>query len=127
MPRQTVASDRAPKATGPYSQAVRAGDLLFVSMQLPLDPMTGSMVRGGIRAQARRVLDNIKGILESCGGTLANVVHLNLYLKSIGDLQQVNTVMSEMLQQDLPARTTVEVSRLPKESALAMDAVAYLG
>lgn len=96
-------------------------------MQIPIDPVAGSMVRTGVRAQARRVIDNIKGIMEANGGTLANLVKLNLYLRQASDLEQVNIVMADMLQQNPPARSTVVAAGLPKDAALAMDAVAYLG
>ncbi len=108
-------------------QGLRAGDFLFISMQLPLDPVSGSMVRTGVRAQARRVLDNLKGVLEASGATMNHTVKLTVYLSNLDDLEHVNAVMGEILKDYLPARTSFAAAGLPKGAALAMDAVAYLG
>ena len=127
MARQVVNSTQAPQPVGPYVQAIRAGDLLFISGQLPLDPATNSLVRSGVKAQTRRVLENIKAILEAAGATLAHVIRTSLYLRNIDDFAQVNEVYAEFFTQHLPVRTTVEVGKLPKDAAVCMDAVAYLG
>lgn len=127
MPRQTVTSAQAPQPLGPYVQAVRAGDLLFVSAQLPLDPLTNTLVRSGVRAQTRRVLENIKAILESAGGTLEHCVRTTLYVRNLEDFSQINDVYAEFFPQNKPARTTIEVAKLPKDAAICMDAIAHLG
>lgn len=127
MARQVISTTQAPQPVGPYVQAIRAGDLLFVSGQLPLDPATNSLVRSGVKAQTRRVLENIRAILEAAGATLAHVIRVSLYLRSLDDFPQVNEVYAEFFLQHQPTRTTVEVARLPKDAAVCMDAVAYLG
>lgn len=127
MPRQIIATSQAPQPAGAYSQAIRAGDFMFVSAQLPLDPTTGTLVRSGIRAQTRRTLENVRAVMEGAGGTLAHVIRTTLFVKNLDDFGQINDVYAEFFPGDKPARSTVEVTRLPKDAALAMDAVAYLG
>ncbi len=127
MPRAVVTSPQAPQPVGPYVQAVRAGDFLFVSGQLPLDPLTNTLVRAGVGAQTRRVLENLKAILEAAGATLAHIVRTTIYLKSMDDFTQVNNAYAEYFPEHKPARSTLEVARLPKDAVVAMDAVAYLG
>jgi 2-iminobutanoate/2-iminopropanoate deaminase len=127
MPRQTINSGQAPQPAGPYAQAVRAGDLLFVSAQLPVDPMTNSLIRSGVRAQTRRALENIRAIVEAAGGTMASITRTTVYMKSLDDFAQMNEVYTEFFPNDPPARSTVEVARLPKDSLLAVDAIAHLG
>jgi len=127
MPRQTINTAGAPQPIGPYVQAVRAGDLLFISGQLPLDPTTGTLVRAGIRAQTRRVIENLRAILEAAGGNLGSLVKVSVYVKVMDDFTQVNEVYAELLGANPPARMASESSRLPKDAQVAMDAVAYLG
>ena len=127
MPRQSIQSPQAPAPIGPYVQAVKAGDFIFVSGQLPVDPLTGTLVRAGVRAQTRRALDNLKAVLEAGGATLAHVVRVTVYLKDIEDFAQVNEVYAEFFPQNAPARVTVGVARLPKDAALELDAIAYTG
>ncbi len=127
MPRQTIASSQAPQPVGPYVQAVRAGDLLFISAQLPLDPLTNTLVRSGVRAQTRRVLENIKAILESAGARLEHIVRMTLYLRNLEDFNQINEVYAEFFPQQQPARTTIEVTKLSKDATVCMDAIAHLG
>jgi 2-iminobutanoate/2-iminopropanoate deaminase len=127
MPRQNISTTGAPQPVGPYVKAVRAGDFLFISGQLPLDPTTGSLVRAGVRAQTRRVIENLRAILEAAGGTLSHLVKVTVYVKSLDDFQQVNEVYAEMFGASPHARMAVESSRLPKDAVVAMDAVAYLG
>src|SRR6185503_12064236 len=107
MPRAIVTSAQAPQPVGPYVQAIRAGDFLFVSGQLPLDPLTNSLVRSGVGAQTRRVLENLKAILEAAGATLAHIVRTTIYLKNLEDFTQVNNVYAEYFPEHLPARSTV--------------------
>ena len=127
MPRQIISTAGAPQPSGPYAQAVRAGDFLFISGQLPLDPTTGTLVRAGVRAQTRRVIENLKAILEAAGGTLANLVKVSVYVKMMDDFIQVNEVYAELLGSNPPARMVSESSRLPKDAQVAMDAIAYMG
>lgn len=127
MARQNVQSPHAPAPVGPYAQAIRAGDLLFISMTLPLDPLTATLVRSGVRAQTRRVLDNLKAILEAAGATLAHLVRVTLFVKNLDDMGQINEIYAEYFPQIQPTRTTIEVARLPKDAAIAVDGVAWLG
>jgi 2-iminobutanoate/2-iminopropanoate deaminase len=112
---------------GPYVQAVRAGDFLFISGQLPVDPLTNTLVRAGVKAQTRRALENVKTILESVGAGLPHVVRLTVYLRSLDETANMNEICAELFQQHLPARMVMEVARLPKEALVAVDAIAYLG
>lgn len=127
MTRQTVSTDKAPAAIGPYSQAVRAGDWLFLSGQIPLDPVTGGLAGGTVEAKTERVLENIKAVLAAAGARLDQVVRTTIYLADLGDFAAVNAVYGRYFPKDPPARATVEVRRLPKDAALEIDAVAYLG
>lgn len=127
MPRQTIDTPDAPKPLGPYVQAVRAGDLLFISGQLPIDPATGTLVRAGVKAQTRRTIDNLRAILAAAGGSLDSVVKVTVYVKSLDDFAQVNEVYAEMFGANKPARMAVESPRLPKDAAVALDAIAWLG
>ncbi len=127
MPRKPVQTDQAPAAIGPYSQAVRAGDTVYCSGQIPLDPATGELVQGDIAAQARRAFDNLKAVCEAAGGSFDDVVRLGLYLTDLGQFAQVNAVMAEYFQAPYPARSTIEVSALPKGAAFEVDAVVVLG
>jgi 2-iminobutanoate/2-iminopropanoate deaminase len=122
--KSAVTSAAAPKAIGPYSQAVRAGDLLFLSGQIPLDPSTGQMVDGDIAAATRRVMDNLAAVLASAGLSFANVVRTTIYLADLGDFAKVNEVYGSYLSEPFPARATVQVARLPRDSRVEIDAVA---
>ena len=122
--KSAVTSAAAPKAIGPYSQAVRAGDLLFLSGQIPLDPSTGQMVDGDIAAATRRVMDNLAAVLASAGLSFANVVRTTIYLADLGDFAKVNEVYGSYLSEPFPARATVQVARLPRDARVEIDAVA---
>jgi 2-iminobutanoate/2-iminopropanoate deaminase len=124
--KTAIVSSAAPKAIGPYSQAVRSGDLLFLSGQIPLDPATGSLVEGDIAAQTRRVLDNLGRVLEAAGASFRDVVKTTIYLTDLGDFQAVNEVYAEYAGEVPPARATVQVSALPKGARVEIDAVAHL-
>ena len=126
MPRQPIQTDRAPAAIGPYSQAVRAGQTVFLSGQIPLDPATGDVVAGGIDAQARRAFDNLKAVCETAGGTLDDVQRVGLYLTDLSQFATVNAVMSEYFSAPYPARSTIEVSGLPKGVMFEVDAILVL-
>jgi len=127
MSRQIIHTDRSPAAIGPYSQAVKHGQMVFLSGQIPLDPATGEVVEGGIEAQARRAFDNLKAVVEAAGGTLDNVVRLGLYLTNLGQFATVNAVMAEYFSAPYPARSTIEVAGLPKGVAFEVDAILVLG
>ena len=126
MTKSAVSSPDAPKAIGPYSQAIRAGHLLFVSGQIPLDPASGSLVAGDVAAQTRRVMENLGAVLESAGLSFASVVRTTIYLADMGDFAAVNDVYGSYFREPFPARATVQVARLPKDARVEIDAVAYL-
>jgi 2-iminobutanoate/2-iminopropanoate deaminase len=125
--KQIISSPKAPQAIGPYSQAVRSGNLLFISGQIPLDPATGEMVDGDIGVQTRRVLENLGAIVEAAGGSLRDVVKTTIYLTDLNDFLSVNAVYGEFFGQEPPARATVQVSKLPRGAAVEIEAVAVLG
>jgi len=122
--KQAVSSPGAPKAIGPYSQAVRAGQLLFVSGQVPLDPATGQMVEGDIAAQTRRVFDNLGAVLKAGGRSFADVVRTTVFLADMNDFAAVNEVYGTYFTEPYPARATVQVARLPKDARVEIDVIA---
>ena len=124
--RQAVASADAPKAIGPYSQAIRAGSLLFVSGQIPLDPQTGAMVDGDIGAQTHRVFANLRAILDAAGATFDNVVRTTVYLADMNDFAVVNEIYGTYFSSPAPARATVQAARLPKDARVEIDLIASL-
>jgi len=126
MKKQTIQTTNAPAAIGPYSQAVRTGDLLFVSGQIPLDPKTGELVRGSISEETKKVLDNLKAIIEAAGGSLGDVVKTTIFLKDMGSFAAVNEVYGTYFPQPFPARATVEVARLPRDVNVEIEAIAKL-
>lgn len=126
MSRQIIQTDKAPAAIGPYSQAVRAGDTVYLSGQIPLDPGTGLLVEGDITAQARRSFENLKAVCEAAGGSLGDIVRLGLYLTDLDNFAAVNSVMSEFFQAPYPARSTVEIAGLPRGARFEVDAVMVL-
>ncbi len=126
MPRTAIHTDRAPAAIGPYSQATRAGNLVFFSGQIPLDPTTGELVAGDITAQARRAFDNLKAVCEAAGGTMDDITRVGLYLTDLSQFASVNAVMGEYFAQPYPARSTIEVPALPKGAAFEADALMVL-
>jgi len=127
MNRSIVNTDRAPKAIGPYSQAVHAGDTVYLSGQIPLDPATGELVGGDIAAQARRVFENLKAVCEAAGGSLDKLVRVGIYLVDLGHFAAVNAVMAEYCREPYPARSTIQVSALPRGAQVEIDAVLLLG
>ncbi|HVM61572.1 MAG TPA: RidA family protein [Verrucomicrobiae bacterium] len=124
MKRKIVVTDAMPKAIGPYSQAVWAGDILFCAGQIPLDPATGNMVAGGIAEQATRVLDNIRGLLQSQGLDFGNVVKSTVFLSDMNNFAAMNEVYAKYFVKDPPARSTVQVARLPKDALIEIEIVA---
>jgi reactive intermediate/imine deaminase len=123
MPRQPVATSLAPAAIGPYSQAVRSGNTVYLSGQIPLDPQTGEVVDGDITVQARRVFDNLRAVCTAAGGSLDEVMRIGIYLTDLGDFAAVNAVMAEYFSAPYPARSTIGVASLPRAVRLEVDAV----
>ena len=121
-----VSTPDAPKAIGPYSQAIRAGSLLFVSGQIPLDPATGAMVEGDVGAQTRRVFANLQAILEAAGASFDNVVRTTVYLADMNDFATVNEIYGTYFSSPAPARATVQAARLPKDARVEIDLIASL-
>ena len=124
MTKTAISSAEAPKAIGPYSQAIRAGHLLFASGQIPLDPATGSMVDGDAAVQTRRVMDNLRAVLDAGGLTLADVVRTTIYLIDLNDFAKVNEIYGSYFEHPHPARATVQVARLPRDARVEIDAIA---
>ena len=122
--KQAVSSPDAPKAIGPYSQAVRAGQLLFVSGQVPLDPATGQIVDGDIAAQTRRVFANLGAVLAAGGRSFADVVRTTVFLADMSDFAAVNEIYGQYFLEPYPARATVQVARLPKDARVEIDLIA---
>jgi reactive intermediate/imine deaminase len=123
MDFETIQTDRAPAAIGPYSQAVRAGDTVYVSGQIPLVPETGEIVEGDMEAQIRRTFDNLRAVVEAAGASLAQVVKLTIYLTDLSHFPKVNEVMAEYFAPPYPARAALGVAALPKGVAVEMDAI----
>jgi reactive intermediate/imine deaminase len=126
MARQAIHTDKAPAAIGPYSQAVRCGNTVYLSGQIPLSANTGELVLGDIAFQTRRVFENLKAVCEAAGGSLANVARIGIYLTDLGHFSTVNTVMAEYFEAPYPARSTIGVSALPRGAAVEVDAVMVL-
>jgi 2-iminobutanoate/2-iminopropanoate deaminase len=122
--KQSIASPLAPKPVGPYSAALRAGQLLFVSGQVPLDPATGRMVEGDIGVHARRVLENVRALLDAAGLSFAQVVRTTVFLADMNDFQAMNEVYATFFSEPYPARSTVEAARLPRDARIEIDVIA---
>ena len=127
MPRQAIATDAAPGAIGAYSQAVRAGDTVYLSGAIPLVPETMEVVDGDVRAQIRQVFDNLAAVVKAAGGDLSRVVKLNVYLTDLADFPIVNEVMAERFDEPYPARAAIGVASLPKGVAVEVEGVLWLG
>jgi reactive intermediate/imine deaminase len=127
MAREIINTDRAPGAIGAYSQAVRVGDTVYLSGQIPLVAATMELVAGDMDAQIRQVLDNLQAVCEAAGGSLADIVKLNVFLTDLGHFALVNAIMTEYFQEPYPARAAVGVASLPRGAAVDMDAVMVLG
>ena len=126
MNKEIIATKNAPAAIGPYSQAVKAGNLIYTSGQIPIDPATGNIVDGNVEDQARQVLVNLKAVLEAAGVSLNKVVKTTVFLKDMKDFSAVNTVYGSFFSEPYPARSCVEVSRLPKDVSVEIEAVALI-
>ena len=126
MKREVINTDKAPAAIGTYSQAIRAGDNVYVSGQIPLVPATGELLDGPIDAQIRQVFDNLQGVCEAAGATLADIVKLNIFLTDLSCFPTVNEIMAEYFSEPYPARAAVGVAALPKGTDVEMDAILAL-
>ena len=124
--REAVATDQAPKAIGPYSQGIRAGNLLFVSGQVPIDPATGTIIEGDIKTQTDRVMRNLTAILEAAGASMDAVVRCTVYLADMNDFAAMNDVYGSYFSQPAPARSTIQAGRLPKDARVEIDVIASL-
>ena len=127
MSRKTIHTERAPQAIGTYSQAVRAGDTVFLSGQIPLDPATKELVTGDVEAEIRRVFENLKAVAEAAGGSLAQAVKVNVYLTDLAHFAKVNEIMAQYFPQPYPARAAVGVAQLPRGARVEAECVLYLG
>jgi 2-iminobutanoate/2-iminopropanoate deaminase len=127
MQKQIILTDEAPKAIGPYSQAVRAGNLVFLSGQVPLDPRTGEVLLGDIADQTTRVMENLGAVLRASGASFHEVVRSTIYLTNLADFAKVNEVYGNYFSIEPPARATVQVAALPRGAAVEIDMIAYLG
>ena len=122
--RQTVSTPAAPKAIGPYSQAIVYGGVAYLSGQIPLDPNTNQMVEGDIAAQTERVLENLKAVLEACGASLASVLKTTVFLRDMADFPKMNEVYGRYFSSQAPARSTVQAARLPRDVSVEIDCIA---
>jgi reactive intermediate/imine deaminase len=123
MTRKTIHTPQAPKAIGPYSQAVAAGGMVFLSGQVALDPTSGELVAGGVEAQARRAFSNLAAVAEAAGSSLASAVRVTIYLVDLGQFAVANKVMQEFFSEPYPARVTVGVAALPRGAAIEVDCI----
>ena len=126
MGRSIIHTDRAPAAIGPYSQAVRVGDTVYLSGQIPLDPATGEVIDGEFEALVKRVFDNLAAVARAAGGSLDDIVKLNVFLTDLGRFAEVNEIMAGYFSEPYPARAAVQVAALPKGVSVEMDAVMVL-
>ncbi|MEK6286391.1 MAG: RidA family protein [Acidobacteriota bacterium] len=125
--KERVQTDSAPKAIGPYSQAIRASGLIFASGQIPLDPATMQIVEGGIREQTERVMNNLSAVLQAAGSSLDRVVKTTVFLADLGDFADMNETYGRFFGEAPPARSTVQVSRLPRDVRVEIDVIALAG
>ena len=126
MQRQVIRTDQAPRAIGPYSQAMRAGDTVYVSGQIPLDPASGELIMGNIDAEIRRVLDNLEAIAAAAGGSLDQVVKLTVFLTDLAHYARVNEIMQQYFREPYPARAAIGVAALPRGARIEMECVLSL-
>lgn len=126
MQKKIFSTKNAPKAIGPYSQSVQYNNLLYVSGQIPIEPKTGKIVTGGIKEQVNKVLENLKNILNTSGSSLNNVLRTTIYLTNLEDYANINEIYAQFFSDSEPARSTVQVSRLPMDAEIEIDAIAYV-
>jgi reactive intermediate/imine deaminase len=127
MPIKAIHTDQAPKAIGPYSQAVRAGDTVYLAGQIPLDPATMQMVEGDFEKEAQRVFENIKAVIASAGGSFSQVVKVTIFLTDFANFAKVNELMAQYFKEPYPARSTVAVAALPRNARVEIECTLYLG
>jgi 2-iminobutanoate/2-iminopropanoate deaminase len=127
MEKKIISTDSAPKAIGPYSQAVIANGFAFLSGQIPLDPVTNQLIEGDIAAQTERVFENLKAVLAACGSSLARVVKTTVFLKDMGEFAKMNEVYARYFADHAPARATVEAARLPRDVRVEIECIATVG
>jgi 2-iminobutanoate/2-iminopropanoate deaminase len=125
--KKIVATEKAPTAIGPYSQAVVHSGMAYLSGQIPLDPATGQLVEGDIAVQTTRVLENLKAVLDACGSALEQVVKTTVYIKDMGEFAKMNEIYATYFSRNPPARSTVEAARLPRDVRVEIDAIAIVG
>ncbi|MBI3536018.1 MAG: RidA family protein [Chloroflexi bacterium] len=126
MERTGISASNAPQAIGPYSQGIRAGEFIFCAGQVGLDPVSGKLVEGGVEAQTRRALENLNQVLQAAGASLHRVVKTTVFLANMNDFQKMNAVYAEFFTAPAPARSTVQVARLPRDAAVEIEAIATL-
>ena len=126
MSRQSIHTERAPQAIGPYSQAIRAGDTVYLSGQVPFDPATMQLVSGDIEVQARRVFENLKAVAEAAGGSLAQAVKFNIFLIDLGNFAKVNEIMAGYFKAPYPARATYQVAGLPRAARIEIEGIVVI-
>ena len=126
MIRETVSTDKAPKAIGPYAQAIKAGEFIYTAGQIPIDPQSGNLIAGGIAEQTRQVMENLKAVLEAAGSSLGQVIKATVFLKNMADFTVLNEVYGEYLGAAKPARSTVAVAELPRGALVEIDFVALV-
>jgi 2-iminobutanoate/2-iminopropanoate deaminase len=126
MIRETISTDKAPKAIGPYEQAIKIGDFVYTAGQIPLDPQTGNLIAGTIAEQTRQVLENLKAVLEAAGSSLDKVIKATVFLKNMADFAALNEVYGEYLGKAKPARSTVAVADLPRGALVEIDLIAII-
>jgi len=124
MTKETISTDKAPGAIGPYSQAIRVGDLVFCSGQIPIDPVTGEFVSQDVAEQTKQVLKNLSAVLEAAGSGLGKVVKTTVFLADMGDFAAMNDVYAEFFSENKPARATVQAARLPRDARVEIDCIA---
>lgn len=124
MHRTVISTERAPAAIGPYSQAIAAGNLIFLSGQLPIDPATGALIDGDIAAMTRQIFRNIETVLAAAGSTMSKVVKVTVFMADLNDFQAMNAAYAEFFPHDPPARSTVQVARLPRDARIEIEVVA---
>ena len=125
MPKEVIFTDKAPKAIGPYSQAIKFGNILFISGQVPVNPATGELT-GDIKVQTRQVLENIKSILAAAGASANDIVKTTVFLKNLDDFTAMNEIYSAYFPKEAPARSTVEVARIPRGALIEIEAIAFI-
>lgn len=125
--KKTASTDKAPKAIGPYSQAVVSNGVAYLSGQIPLDPATNQLVEGDITVQTERVIQNLKAVLEACGASIESVVKTTVFLKDMGDFPKMNEVYGRYFATNAPARSTVQAAKLPRDVSVEIDAIAVVG